>query len=391
MALQTLQYVELNLFAMAILFLIFLNMRHQNSQYLTDQKLFLALVAADALLLFFDTVLWFLDGKPGNYVKLLYIFAIVLYNSLNPVICMIWYFYVDFYINESKEHLRKMLFPLLIPVLINLALSVASIFTNIYFVIDENNNYDRGNFIYVLLGICLLFVTYTSGFIIKNQKKIERKEYVCLLFFAIPPAIGGIIQFMFYGIVMIWICATISILIIFINIQNDQLHRDYLTGLYNRRYLDHYLQSKTKSRNNNLIAGIMVDVDSFKMINDLYGHYSGDQALKYTAQILKNTFGGKDFIARYGGDEFVIVMEINKQPDLEAMIQKLQKDVSLFNLQKSLPYVIKLSIGYDCFPTGAGITATAFLNRIDQLMYLNKRKLSVHSSLDKNCGAVDGT
>lgn len=381
MVLQTLQYVELNFFAMAILLLIFLNMHHQHSQYLTDQKLFLALIAADALLLFFDTVMWLFDGISGYYIKLLCTFSIVLYNILNPVICVIWYFYVDFYIYGSKEHLKKMLIPMLIPVLINSALSVASIFANIYFVIDENNVYYRGNFVYVLLGICLLLIIYITLFIIRNRKRIGRKEYVYLLSFAIPPAIGGIIQFMFYGTVIIWLCTTISILIIFINIQNDQLRRDYLTGLYNRRYLDHYLQVKTKGRNNSLIAGIMIDLNSFKIINDLYGHHSGDQALKYTAQILRNTFRKGDFIARYGGDEFVVVMEIHKHPDLAAMIQRLQEDISLFNLKKLVPYEISISIGYDYFAAEADMTADTFLKHIDNLMYLNKQKLHVHKNI----------
>jgi GGDEF domain-containing protein len=179
-----------------------------------------------------------------------------------------------------------------------------------YFVIDDSNIYHRGDYVYILLAICLLVIIYTAAFIVKNRKKIGRKEYMYLLFFGIPPAIGGIIQYFFYGVVLIWICATVSILIIFVNIQNDHLHRDYLTGLYNRRSLDSYLSTRIKNRNSNLTAGIMIDLDSFKIINDLYGHHSGDQALKSIASILKNTFRKKDFIARYGGDEFIVLMEI---------------------------------------------------------------------------------
>ncbi|CDX00057.1 hypothetical protein SDC9_13198 [bioreactor metagenome] len=367
-------YVELNFFAMTILCVIFLNMRRPDRQYSLDQKLFFLLISANILLLLLDSMLWILDGKPGSLAKTLSIASIIAYNTLNPVICMIWYYYVDFYIHSSKERLTKVLFPILLPVLINLVLSVASVFTNIYFIFDENNVYHRGRFIFLLLGICLYMIIYTSAFLIRNRKKIAGKEYAYLLFFAIPPMVGGIIQFMFPGAVMIWIASTLSILIIFINIQKDQLNTDYLTGVYNRRYLDNYLQEKMKNRRHHLIAGIMIDIDSFKTINDSYGHDNGDQALKYTAQMLRKTFRKTDFIARYGGDEFVIVMEIDDRAELMAMVQRLKEKVSQFNLEKITPYEIRLSIGYDCYTKEPDMSTMAFLKRIDQLMYIDKQK-----------------
>ena len=368
------QNIELNCFAIVILLVIFLNMRRHDGQYLPDQKLFLSLLAADALLLFLDTVLWILDGKPGSYARWLNISAIVLYNIMNPVICMIWYLYVDFYVYGKTERFSKRLFFLLFPVFFNLVLSVSSIFTDIYFIFDENNVYHRGSYIHILLMICLFMVLCTTVFLIRNRKKIDRKEYLNLLFFLVPPAVGGLIQFLFFGVVVIWISVTLSILIIFINIQNNQLHTDYLTGLYNRRHLDHYLQIKIKERHHDLIAGIMLDLNSFKRINDLYGHNSGDQALKDTAQILRNTFRKEDFIARYGGDEFVVLMEIDEPSELSAWIQKLRENLSMYNMQKSVPFEIRLSIGYDYFSKESEMSATTLLNQIDRLMYMDKQR-----------------
>lgn len=366
-------YVELNFFAIAILCIIILNMRRPDRQYSLDQKLFFLLISTNVLLLVLDSMLWILDGKSGSLARSLSIGSIIFYNTLNPIICMIWYYYVDFYIHSSKERLTKV-FPILFPVLINLILSFASIFTNIYFIFDENNVYHRGRFIFLLLGICLYMIVYTSALLVRNRKKITRKEYAYLLFFAVPPMVGGVIQFMFPGAVMIWIASTLSILIIFINIQKDQLNTDYLTGVYNRRYLDHYLQEKIKSRRQHLIAGIMIDIDSFKTINDSYGHDNGDQALKYTTQILRKTFRKTDFIARYGGDEFVIVMEIDDRAELASTVQRLKDKVAQFNLEKMTPYEIRLSIGYDCYAKEPEMTATAFLKKIDQLMYMDKQK-----------------
>ncbi|WMJ78161.1 MULTISPECIES: GGDEF domain-containing protein [unclassified Sedimentibacter] len=377
MELQTLQYIELNCFSIIILLLIFISIYHQCNHCITGKELFLVLIFTDILILFFDTAMWSLNGIQGNHTRFLHILSAVMYNILNPLICITWYFYVDFYINGSKEHLKKMFFPMLIPVLINLILSIASIFENIYFIIDDNNIYNRGKYVHLLLIICLLIIIYTTSFMVQNRKNVEKKEYFCLISFGIITAVGGIIQYFFYGVIIIWTCVTASILIIFINIQNNQLHKDYLTGLYNRRSLDNYLNTKIKSRNNRLVAGIMIDLNYFKMINDSYGHHIGDQALKYTASILKDTFRKNDFIARYGGDEFIVMMEICTPSDLAATVQRLKKNVSLFNIKNSVPYKISLSIGYDYFSNKSEkeISSKVFLERIDNLMYLNKQRL----------------
>ena len=367
-------YVELNCFAIAVLCTIALNMRRQDGQYALDQKLFLALLFVNILLLSLDTLLWALDGRPGGHIRFLSITAVVLYNILNPIICLIWYYYVDYYVYGSKARITRVLHPMLLPVFANATLSIASIFTDVYHAFDGNNVYCRGRLFYLLLGICLYMIAYTSVFLIRNRKKIARKEYAYLLFFALPPVAGSIVQALIPGVVVIWITTTLSIFIIFINIQKDQLHTDYLTGVNNRRHLDNYLQTLIKNRRSELIAGIMIDMDSFKRINDLYGHDYGDQALKHTAQILRNTFRKTDFIARYGGDEFVVLMEIGQKAELAAMVKRLRENVSQFNLHKATPYEIRLSIGYDCYNKESGMSVGEFLKRIDHLMYVDKEK-----------------
>ncbi|MDX9872772.1 MAG: GGDEF domain-containing protein [Clostridia bacterium] len=368
-------YLELNFFAIAILFVIALNMRRQGSRYLFDQKLFLMLLSVCTLLLALDSWMRVLNGKPGEHITLLYTLAIVVYNILNPIICMIWYYYVDYYVYGDKARITKILFPLFLPVAINAVLSVASIFSNIYFIFDENNLYDQGRFIYILLGICLYIIMYTAVFLIKNRQKITQKEFFYFIFFAIPPSLGGILQVIVSGINIIWITATLSILIIFINIQKEQLHTDYLTGVNNRRYLDTFLHTIIRNKGCGLIAGIMIDIDSFKMINDVYGHDQGDEALKHTAQLLRDTFRKTDFIARYGGDEFVVIMEINVQSELTAMVQRLKENVSQFNLKKLAPYEINLSMGYDYQVKESKLSTGELLKRIDYLMYLDKQKI----------------
>lgn len=366
-------YLEINCVCLVILLLIYLNIHRHINKYLLDQKLFLTLVFANALILTLDSLMWLIDGTPGSWIRAVYNMVTVIYYVLNPLICALWYFYVDYYIRRSAAHLRKMIVPMLLPLFITLVLSCVSVHWNVLFSIDGNNIYHRGKFFIIMAAISFFFIGYTLGVVIANRKKLQAREFQTLLFFPAPPIIGGIIQTLFYGVSLIWVSATVSLLIIFINFQNDQLNTDFLTGLYNRRQLDDYLHSKCQNPHHREIAGLMIDLDSFKAINDTYGHDCGDRALKDVAEILKATFGKSDFVARFGGDEFVVIMETNERTDLDRAVTRLRENVARFNARKAVPYELSLSIGCDCyFPKGR--TSANYLKHIDELMYADKQK-----------------
>lgn len=365
--------MELNCFSLAILILIFLNTRSHINRYLLDQKLFLALLYTTALILVLDMLMWLLDGMPGRAMHAAYTAVTICYYTLNPLICALWYLYTDYYINRSRARLEKIIVPLLIPLCAVLVLAIMSSSGNVLFFIDGNNIYHRGRLFLAMAAVSFFFLAYTLIFTILNRRRVQAKEYSTLLFFPIPPIVGGIIQTLFYGVSLIWVCTTISLLLLFINFQNDELHTDHLTGLYNRRQLDNYLRTKSQSSGGRAIAGLMIDLNSFKEINDAYGHNSGDQALKYVADILKKTFRKNDFVARYGGDEFVVIMEINEKTDLDTAVGRLNENVQQFNSQKLIPYEISLSVGYDYYSSEEK-NFMDFLTHIDGLMYTDKRK-----------------
>jgi diguanylate cyclase (GGDEF)-like protein len=126
---------------------------------------------------------------------------------------------------------------------------------------------------------------------------------------------------------------------------------------------------------NKSLAGIMIDLNSFKAINDEYGHHIGDQALQQTAEILKKTFRkGDDFIARYGGDEFIVLLSAVDRYRLDHDVERLKEKVEQFNAQNLFPFSISLSIGYDYYPSEPEATASDFLTQIDRLMYRDKQK-----------------
>ncbi|MDV7338075.1 diguanylate cyclase [Terasakiella sp. A23] len=109
----------------------------------------------------------------------------------------------------------------------------------------------------------------------------------------------------------------------------DSLITDYLTGLRNRRYLFERGQVMLQDVKDNggYLVGAMCDIDFFKRINDTYGHDGGDEALKHVSNKLRSYFGNKGVVARFGGEEFCILLQTNSLDDLEADFEALRKGI----------------------------------------------------------------
>lgn len=372
---ETVLYQEINIFAFIIIAVIYLNIRKRMDKHMPEHNLFFIILVLNALILMMDSLMWLLDKQAGFPVRVIYLAATAAYYILNPVICMVWTCYTDYEIYGDFKRLKRMRIFLLIPVVINTVFSVLSLFGNYSFYIDADNAYHRGRLFLILAGSSYSYLIYTLLMILASRQKISRKKYLTLLGFVLPPFIGGILQSLFYGLSLIWVCSTISVLVIYINLQNTQLNTDYLTGLYNRRQLDYYLREKEYGNASRMMMGIMLDLDSFKKINDQYGHFAGDQALEFTADILKKSFGKNDFIARYGGDEFLVVIDVDEHTDITQIIEKVNKNLEQFNSQHIASYQLNLSMGYDVFDCRSDSSVKVFLKHIDSLMYENKKSM----------------
>lgn len=220
--------------------------------------------------------------------------------------------------------------------------------------------------------------------IIGNRKNLGKKSFFSLIFFAIPPSISIILQIAFYGISLILNGVVLSLLVVFLNIQNHSMYTDHLTGVSNRRKLDAYLKQKVSlSSKEKGFSAILIDINNFKYINDTYGHDIGDDALETTAKLLKSCLRSGDFIARFGGDEFCIIVDILDKNDLEALVCRIKNCFEKYNKSGSRPYELGFSVGYAVYDCQSNKSAAEFLKQIDMLMYENKQayKSKFHETL----------
>lgn len=146
-------------------------------------------------------------------------------------------------------------------------------------------------------------------------------------------------------------------------IQNTRLHarinemaiRDAVTGLYNRHHIDERLRHSfaISKRYNRELSVIMVDIDHFKACNDTYGHQVGDVVLREVAHLMQNRLRATDVIGRYGGEEFLIILQETGHPGArivaENLVRKVQQSALDIGLEE--PIHVTVSAGFASYPS----------------------------------------
>jgi len=157
---------------------------------------------------------------------------------------------------------------------------------------------------------------------------------------------------------------------------SDTAVTDSLTGLFNRRYIDVVLEQQLElyRRIGQRFGVTHIDVDEFKPINDAFGHATGDEALRFVATILSDGTRKMDLLARYGGDEFVVVSAVGGDDDLRHVGERAVHTVhgSRFVTPTEESLTMTLSVGATLVrPTDE--SGAVVLARADEAMYEAKR------------------
>ena len=314
-----------------------------------------------------DIISFSVDGRPGNFFRVLsYVSNNILFLA-NVAIGPLWVMLISLHIYGSISKFQRIFMMSICGVI--LVMMFVNFFVPIIFAIDENNVYTRGPW---FMGKNLLEVILMADGVIIYLISLIRSggiKFYPVLQFVWPIFICVCLQIFFYGISTIWVGIAVGYTSLMLALQNENIFIDKLTGLYNRYYLDKISGELKRKRK---ITMMMLDMNGFKSINDSFGHSQGDEALVSLADVLQNSVGQKGTVIRYAGDEFVIVLNEDKEKAAEECRNLIKENLSSFNKLYKKKYQLSASIGYGVFDLSKS-SVDQILKKIDKRMYEDKK------------------
>jgi diguanylate cyclase (GGDEF)-like protein len=274
------------------------------------------------------------------------------YFLLSGVTAYLCFLYAQIIIDTRVVHSRLNLILSQIPIYVVFVLAVSSYWTKWVFYIDESNHYQRGAYtmVHVVLVYGYILVSMIQVVIAAAKKEnfLKRKEYRNILYFICIPMIFCAAQVVIQGVPLVSMGLTGGILLVYLNSEEMLISVDPLTQLSNRNKLYQYLGGKMRSEQDRLsLHLILIDVDYFKEINDRHGHVEGDHALKRVADALRLACGDrKTMVARYGGDEFIIVCSGMQDEEVKELCTRAQSILRELNERDEVAYELTISMGF---------------------------------------------
>ena len=368
-------HIELNLICLIILGTI-ARLSHLNVNQQMKRVLFREVVYGLVITLSLDTVWMLIDGHvfPGGIILNKIVNALFL--GAGVMMGCIWYLYV---LETLKYNItRRLTLAVLLPGFVFLLLNILSIWTGWIFTVNEQNVYSRGDLFWLqsagALGALFISLVHIVVCLIFGRKGVSRKTLEKLGSFYIIPVLGTLAALPFTGMPGTWTCASLSVVLMYMEEQDRAILTDGLTGLNNRKNLetifDDYVRQNSEEKKLYLY---MIDLDDFKQINDTYGHSVGDKALVEAARLIRKSASGiQAVVMRYGGDEFLIMGFF---PDDQAAMKfknKIHDAFAKWNENNNEKYVLAASVGYSQYIPPQ--TLEEFVSSDDENLYREKNK-----------------
>nr|AGS52368.1 diguanylate cyclase/phosphodiesterase (GGDEF & EAL domains) with GAF sensor [uncultured bacterium contig00073] len=357
-----------------IIILIFAEYVNRYTVDATQKKLFCSLLLVTFITCVTDFFCYLLDGNPGENERVFlywsgfvfYIFRMFAYHNI--------LLFADYVLIKDTKRLKYMSIAILAINVLHFALLLVNLKLPFYFYVDgAANTIHHGNqyFICMILSFGPMF--YAICELLFFRKKFKEYKFLMVLILLSLLLLGVFTDlYIRFGMLILWPFVTAGLLYFYFSVIQNDNSIDSLTGISNRYSFNEFTDKLSQRKTGESWAIVMIDLDHFKSINDRFGHLEGDNALRDMASILKNCIRRNDFIARYGGDEFVLATRAEN--NIEDLISAAKKEADKLNEKNLRPYKIEISYGYDIYTADGSRPIEEFLNHIDALMYKQKEE-----------------
>ena len=337
----------------------------------TSDRLFRLAVWGTLLYCIMDFLWVYVNSSPNGSLRRLNL-IINAWGDIQVVqMAFCWMLYVQRRLQPMRRYRQRERLLYALPLLVEIGLALLSIKTGWYFSVDANNACTHGSwhFIHFIIAYGYVLASFVQPLLkaLRENDYARKQEYWILTSFVVLPLLGGTVEACYPDWPATGPAVMLSLAWIYVRMQEHQVSVDALTQLNNRWRLRTYLsQVFQDNRDKSQVYLIMIDVDSFKRINDVYGHITGDVALKQVAARLSKICAGRRcFLARYGGDEFVIVYDGIR---ISVLMEELAEKIPMTDDVTA----VTLSFGYAKYDERY-TTIEDWLAVADEHMYVNKQ------------------
>ena len=348
-------------------------------------------MALDSMMLFFasDTIWGLIENRFLPYSTWGLILSKDIYFLSTALMCYFWFVYFEYLQDSPFVKNRRRMWQSTFFVWVQLIVIVINHFVPILYYVDDTFTYRRGPlfiFLYLFSYIYVLY-TCTRAFvgIFDKKKRENRSKLIRLALFPVLPAIGGIIQYLVPRLPVVCGMLSVTVLILYLDWVTEMISVDPLTKLNNRKQLVHHYEQWIRGNDEHQsIHFLMIDANKFKSINDTYGHVEGDAALVRVAEALRRgckVLKHRANIARYGGDEFVIIAKGESDEAIENLKKSIAENLAILNEEENSPYPLTVSIGVAKEGGFESLSFKQLAEKADEELYNEKKKLEAYANL----------
>ena len=304
----------------------------------------------------------------------------IVYFSALALTAFFWFVFSLYLFKRKMPHNAFVRIIMGVPLLLLLILLVTTPFNGWLFKFDENFVYTRGPLYYAqsILAFSYVLIAAITTFLhlFTKRDSLNKDQYYIMFSFFFSPIVCGALQLIFQDLPILSVFPVIAFLLVYTGSLKLQISLDPLTGIYNRRELLKELSYKVKNtKKDKTIYFLFLDIDNFKLLNDMCGHYEGDRALQIVADSLDSICYRTGFIcARYGGDEFALVCEIDENKDISRICDSIKKYIDKRVALENFVQPVSVSIGYAEIGKDEHDIKTV-IDFADKQMYSKKAKL----------------